>query len=199
VLVNQSTRVFVGSASGEVQVNYRMRGPFEMTMGGLYVGKGGGAQRVRDLGIVMVPRGIPDYFPLNSALRPPPGTERALARPGAQMLVGNLFNLGFDVNPFFGAQVREAKHLEFPSAAPALGGLPAIQPLAPPAPPAPGHLARHVVRPGETLWAIAAQQYGYPTVYPDIAGANRIGDPDLIFPGQELVLPAVPFPVISSR
>jgi nucleoid-associated protein YgaU len=115
------------------------------------------------------------------------------------MLVGNLFNLGFDVNPFFGAQVREAKHLEFPSATPDLGGLPAIQPLAPPVPPAPGHLARHFVRPGETLWAIAAQQYGYPTVYQDIAGANRIGDPDLIFPGQELVLPAVPFPVISSR
>jgi LysM domain len=199
VLADQSTRVFVGSPSGEVQITYKLRGPFEMTMGGLYVGTGSGAQRVRDLGIVVAPRGVPEYFPLNSALRPPPGTEPAFARPGAQMLVGNLFNLGFDVNPFFGPQVREAKHLAFQSAATNLGALPTVQASAPLAPPAPGRLARYVVRPGDTLWAIAARQYGYPTVYTDVAGANRIGDPGLIFPGQQLVLPAVPVPVTSSR
>jgi nucleoid-associated protein YgaU len=110
------------------------------------------------------------------------------------MLVGNLFNLAFDVNPLFGSQVRQAKHLTFKTAAPNLAGLPAIQALGSLAPPAPGHLATHLVRPGETLWAIAARQYGYPTAFADIAGANRIGDPNLIHPGQRLVLPAVPIP-----
>ena len=176
------------SASGEVEVTH----PFEMTMSGHTVGRGLGAQPVRDFGIVMAPRGIPEYFPLKSALRP--GTERAFARPAAQMLVGNLFDLGFDVNPIVGAQVREAKHLEFQSAAPNLGALPTIHPLAALAPPAPGHLASHDVRPGDTLWAIAAAQYGDPTRYADIARANGIRDPSLIHPGQHLVLPAIPPP-----
>jgi hypothetical protein len=195
VLLDQSTRVFVGSPNGEVQITYRLRGPFEMTMGGLYVGRGGSAQRVRDLGIVMATQGGPEYVPLNSALRPPPGTEPVFARPAAQMLVGNLFNLGFDVNPLFGPQVRQAKHLTFQTAAPNLPGLPAIQAVGSLAPPPPGHLATLVVRPGDTLWAIAARQYGYPTAFADIAGANRIGDPNLIHPGQRLVLPTVPIPV----
>ena len=114
------------------------------------------------------------------------------------MLVGNLFNLGFDVNPIVGAQVREAKHLVFQSAAPNLGALPTIHPLAALAPPAPGHLASHDVRSGDTLWAIAAAQYGDPTAYVDIARANGIRNPDLIHPGKHLVLPAIPPPAPAA-
>jgi len=49
----------------------------------------------------------------------------------------------------------------------------------------------HVVRPGDTLWAIAEANYGSGHEYPRIARANPsvITDPDLIFPGQVLKIP----------
>ena len=49
-----------------------------------------------------------------------------------------------------------------------------------------------VVRPGSNLWRIARDSYGDGKRYTVIYGANRdrIGDPDLIYPGQVFTLPA---------
>ncbi|WP_207478316.1 Ig-like domain-containing protein [Arenibaculum pallidiluteum] len=50
---------------------------------------------------------------------------------------------------------------------------------------------RVVVQPGNSLWRIARRSYGAGLRYVEIYHANRdrIGDPDLIFPGQVLALP----------
>jgi len=62
-------------------------------------------------------------------------------------------------------------------------------------PPAPGRTgaATHVVRRGESLWRISASSaaYGSGTKWPSIYDANRerIHDPNLIYPGQELTIP----------
>ena len=49
----------------------------------------------------------------------------------------------------------------------------------------------HLVRPGDTLWAIAEANYGNGSSFPNIvrANPNQITDPDLIFPGQVLRIP----------
>ena len=49
----------------------------------------------------------------------------------------------------------------------------------------------YVVRPGDTLWAIAKKYYGNGAQYPKIYNANRniIKNPNLIYPGQKLVIP----------
>src|SRR5439155_18319523 len=56
-----------------------------------------------------------------------------------------------------------------------------------------GAPADHVVRRGESLWAISASRAGYGrgVLWPRIYEANRgkIRDPNLIFPGQELSIP----------
>lgn len=50
----------------------------------------------------------------------------------------------------------------------------------------------HVVQPGDTLWAIAKKYYGNGNQYTKIANANKdkIKNPNLIYPGQQLVIPA---------
>ncbi|HCJ00412.1 MAG TPA: peptigoglycan-binding protein LysM, partial [Sulfitobacter sp.] len=47
------------------------------------------------------------------------------------------------------------------------------------------------VQEGATLWAIARERYGDPTLYVRVFAANRssIRDPDLIYPGQVFDLP----------
>lgn len=49
-----------------------------------------------------------------------------------------------------------------------------------------------IVEPGENLWRIARRTYGQGIAFTIIYDANRgrIGDPDLIYPGQALSLPA---------
>ncbi len=49
-----------------------------------------------------------------------------------------------------------------------------------------------IVQPGHSLWRLARRTYGQGTRYTTIFQANReqIKDPDLIFPGQVLALPA---------
>lgn len=50
----------------------------------------------------------------------------------------------------------------------------------------------HVVQPGDTLWAIAKKYYGNGNQYTKIYNANKdkIKNPNLIYPGQKLVIPA---------
>jgi len=51
----------------------------------------------------------------------------------------------------------------------------------------------HVVQPGETLWSIARQSVGDPTLWPALYQANRdqIKDPTLVYPGQQLAIPEI--------
>ncbi|MDU3351963.1 MAG: LysM peptidoglycan-binding domain-containing protein, partial [Clostridium sp.] len=44
---------------------------------------------------------------------------------------------------------------------------------------------------GDTLWGIATRYYGNGAQYPKIYNANRniISNPNLIYPGQRLVIP----------
>ncbi|MFB0952675.1 MAG: LysM peptidoglycan-binding domain-containing protein, partial [Rhodospirillales bacterium] len=50
-----------------------------------------------------------------------------------------------------------------------------------------------LVQPGNSLWRIARRVYGSGFSYSQIFEANkdRIGDPDMIFPGQVFEVPAV--------
>ena len=47
----------------------------------------------------------------------------------------------------------------------------------------------HEVRRGDTLWDMAATYYRNPWLYPKIARANQIVNPDLIFAGSKLYVP----------
>lgn len=61
-----------------------------------------------------------------------------------------------------------------------------------PAPPVnPKSNGTHVVQPGDTLWAIAKKYYGNGNQYTKIYNANKdkIKNPNLIYPGQKLVIP----------
>lgn len=63
-----------------------------------------------------------------------------------------------------------------------------------PGPPPPSAPVTHTVVPGDTLWDLAKRFYGDPFRYHQIAAANGITNPDLIFPGQVLVIPGLPGP-----
>lgn len=49
----------------------------------------------------------------------------------------------------------------------------------------------YVVKSGDTLWAIAKKYYGNGADYPKIFNANKkiVSNPNLIYPGQKLVIP----------
>ncbi|WP_020108242.1 LysM peptidoglycan-binding domain-containing protein [Nocardia sp. 348MFTsu5.1] len=47
----------------------------------------------------------------------------------------------------------------------------------------------YTVVPGDTLWDIAIRFYGRGELFPVIADANHLPNPDLIFPGQQLLIP----------
>jgi LysM repeat protein len=77
-----------------------------------------------------------------------------------------------------------------PSAKPpaaATGGTSATAPK--PSPKAAPTARTHTVRRGETLSKIAADHYGDPNRYPEIARANGIKNPHRIYPGQKLRIP----------
>src|SRR5215468_8595453 len=50
---------------------------------------------------------------------------------------------------------------------------------------------RRVVGQGDTLWSIAAAEYGNPALWRPIALANAITNPRLLEPGTELIIPSV--------
>ncbi|ALC15422.1 chemotaxis signal transduction protein [Desulfuromonas soudanensis] len=67
--------------------------------------------------------------------------------------------------------------------------------LAPPPfdPPLPGAMPAvepYEVRPGDNLWTISRRYMGDPWAFRQLARENRIPEPDLIFPGQVIQLPA---------
>ena len=47
----------------------------------------------------------------------------------------------------------------------------------------------YIVQKGDTLWGIANKYYGNGARYHEIAKANNITNPDLIYPGQKLLIP----------
>jgi nucleoid-associated protein YgaU len=49
-----------------------------------------------------------------------------------------------------------------------------------------------VVREGDSLWSIAAAEYGDPGRWRPIAEANGITDPRVVEPGRNLVIPSIP-------
>jgi len=77
-----------------------------------------------------------------------------------------------------------------PAAAPAPAPAPAAAPA--PAPAAAAPAARYVtyrIKRGDTLWDISATYYRNPWLYPRIAKANSIPNPDLIFAGTQIRIP----------
>lgn len=48
---------------------------------------------------------------------------------------------------------------------------------------------RRVVTQGDSLWYIAAKEYGDPAEWREIADANKISNPRLLTPGRELAIP----------
>jgi nucleoid-associated protein YgaU len=54
----------------------------------------------------------------------------------------------------------------------------------------------YTVQPGDSLFLIAEKRLGYGNRWPEILALNRdiIEDPDLILPGQELILPPLTAP-----
>jgi len=54
-------------------------------------------------------------------------------------------------------------------------------------------MKNYIVQPGDTLFGIAASEYGDGDLYPVIARMNNLANPDLIFAGQELLVPYVMF------
>lgn len=81
-----------------------------------------------------------------------------------------------------------------PAANPASAATPAPATPAPaPATPAPAPAAGSVtyrIKKGDTLWDISATYYRNPWLYPRLARANSIPNPDLIFAGTRIVIPA---------
>lgn len=74
-----------------------------------------------------------------------------------------------------------------------VGGFRVVDYVDAPAPtpaPAPSGTTYTVV-PGDTLWGISERYYGTGIRYPEIAAANGIENPNLIFPGQVFVIPGV--------
>lgn len=70
-----------------------------------------------------------------------------------------------------------------------VGGFRVVEGSSDPAP-APAPVGRtYTVVPGDTLWGISELYYGTGTRYPEIAAANGIENPNLIFPGQVFIIP----------
>ncbi len=57
----------------------------------------------------------------------------------------------------------------------------------------PREIRSHLVRPGDSLWRIAAQEMGEGYLWPALYRANRdqIQNPSVLYPGQRLAIPEV--------
>lgn len=72
-----------------------------------------------------------------------------------------------------------------------VGGFRVVDYVEAPAPTPSPSGTTYTVEPGDTLWGISELYYGTGTRYPEIAAANGIENPNLIFPGQVFVIPGV--------
>jgi len=81
------------------------------------------------------------------------------------------------------------------AAAPAAPAQPSPAPSATPAPPSPvaappaAGSVTYRIKKGDTLWDISATYYRNPWLYPRLARANSITNPDLIFAGTRITIP----------
>lgn len=83
-----------------------------------------------------------------------------------------------------------AQHAPAPAPAapaPAAASVPA-SPAPAPAAPSPGSVTYRIKK-GDTLWDISATYYRNPWLYPRLARANSIPNPDLIFAGTRITIP----------
>lgn len=48
---------------------------------------------------------------------------------------------------------------------------------------------KYTIRPGDTLWGISERFYGQGTFYQEISRLNRLSNPRLLYPGEEIILP----------
>lgn len=48
--------------------------------------------------------------------------------------------------------------------------------------------ADYIVQEGDTLWSIAERAYGDGSKYTELAEKNGLGNPELIYPGQRIML-----------
>lgn len=79
-----------------------------------------------------------------------------------------------------------------PIPTPAAVAKPVVKPVskpAVPAKPAPKPARYHTVVKGDTLSGIAKRYYGNASLWPKIATANKISNPNLIYPGQKFLIP----------
>lgn len=85
---------------------------------------------------------------------------------------------------YFEIILREYKYLKTPTKV-------SDPPPKRPTPPPPPAKRTHTVKSGDCLWNIAVKYYGNGSRYTDIFNANRdkINNPNLIYPGQVLVIP----------
>ncbi len=58
-----------------------------------------------------------------------------------------------------------------------------------PKPSTTGQTVTYLIRRGDTLWDLAATYYRNPWLYPRLARANGIKNPDLIFAGTRIRIP----------
>lgn len=48
---------------------------------------------------------------------------------------------------------------------------------------------KYIIRPGDTLWGISERFYGKGSFYQEISRLNRLTNPRLVYPGEEIILP----------
>jgi hypothetical protein len=105
---------------------------------------------------------------------------------------------GRTVAPMEAAQPEEPAPAESaPEAIPAQPEAPAAEQVAPqvkpeakaPQPPAPAEGIWYRIKWGDTLWDLAGTYYRNPWLYPRLAKANHIPNPDLIIAGRRLFIP----------
>jgi len=89
-------------------------------------------------------------------------------------------------------QPAAVKPAPAPAQAPAPAPAPAAEapkPAPAPAPVVPAKSVVYRIKRGDTLWDISSAYYRNPWLYPKIAKANSIRNPDLIFAGTRIVIP----------
>ena len=59
-------------------------------------------------------------------------------------------------------------------------------------------LSEYIVQKGDSLWKISRSYYGKGALYPSIADTNSVNNPDLIFEGKKLLIPAPKYAVMPA-